>query len=163
MLFTAMLLLAQVVTSAGCVYVPMFGKPVSGTHTRDAIRRPESMKRLNPSTATEADVIALLGEPKITTTDRQVFVYPWIVQNGLTIYPLFLAADPVYGRRTLVVRFDERGVVRSREVLRADDPIIKVKDVGGFPLPPEVEAELKARRRAATSRAATRPTREAEW
>jgi hypothetical protein len=146
---------------AGCVYIPTFGPTVRGRNAAGDIGPPDSKKPIRVTASTLADVIRLLGEPPLATSDRRVVGYPWSVRNGYLVWPLCFSGESFYGHRTLVLRFDERQVLQSFEILKHDDDL---QTAGGVlsmtPLPPEIARERaeEMRRQYELKRALSRPT-----
>ena len=148
----------------GCVYVPTFDKVVTGRNAAKKVGDARSRRPLRVTRSELADVLRVLGEPRFATADRRVLAYPWTVRNGVAVWPLCLAAYPVKGQRTLVLRFDDRDVLRSFEILKRNDPVVQISAMGfTVPLPPEIEREMAAesrlveQRRRATTQSSSRP------
>jgi hypothetical protein len=144
----------------GCVYIPTFGPTVRGRNASGEVGPAGSKKPIRVSASTLDDVIRVLGEPPLATSDRRVVGYPWSVRNGYLVWPLCFSGDSIYGNRTLVLRFDERQVLRSFEILKQDEDF---QTAGGMlrmtPLPPEIERERaeERRRQFERERALSRP------
>jgi hypothetical protein len=145
----------------GCVYIPTFGPTVRGRNASGEVGPAGSKKPIRVSASTLEDVIRVLGEPPLATSDRRVVGYPWSVRNGYLVWPLCFSGDSIYGNRTLVLRFDEQQVLRSFQVLKQDENFMTA---GGMlrmtPLPPEIKKERaeERRRQYELKRASSRPT-----
>jgi hypothetical protein len=145
----------------GCVYIPAFGPTVTGKNASESVGYKDSRKPVRTNASSLDDVIRILGEPQAATADRRVLAYTWVVRNGYSIWPLCFAGYAVNGKRTLVLRFDGRDVLKSFEVLKLNDPVIRINGVGGrFAMPVEIEQEriAEGRRIMEQRRSATRPT-----
>src|SRR5215204_2121005 len=101
----------------GCIYIPTFDKVVNGADAARQVGGARSKKPLRVDRTTQADVLRVLGTPHFTSTSGREIAYAWEVQNGYTFWPLCLFSGyPVNGKRTLVLRFHEDGVLRSYQV-----------------------------------------------
>jgi hypothetical protein len=130
---------------AGCVYIPVFGPTVEGKNASKSVGSNASRKPIRAGRATHADVVRVLGEPQAKTADDRVLAYTWVIRNGYAVWPLCFGGYPVNGSRTLVLRFDERHLLRSFEVLKMNDPVIQFSGSGRhFLMPPEIEQEQRA-------------------
>ena len=122
----------------GCIYIPTFGTKVSGENAAKQVGDAKSRRPLRVGHATRDDVLKLLGEPYVASADGSAMAYGWTVRNGIAFWPLCFYANSVLGERTLVLRFDERGVLRHYEVLKADEGLIEFHGVGP-PLPADLQ------------------------
>jgi outer membrane protein assembly factor BamE (lipoprotein component of BamABCDE complex) len=147
----------------GCVYIPTFGKVVRGKDVSKKVGDEGSRAPLRPGAATRDDVIRVLGRPYYEESTGHALAYNWRVQQGFFWYPLCLfAADGIYGERTLVLRFDDEGVLRSYEVFKKDQarsPMATPPQ--GMQLPRDLMSdwyEQQVRRANAATHPATRPS-----
>ena len=108
----------------GCVWIPMFEKRIEGTDVSRQVGNSSSGKPIRLHRATRDDVVRVLGPPPYVSTDGRQFAYTWKVLNGVYVWPLcfpFMLPDaPVFdqeGARTLVLRFDASGTLRSSRVI----------------------------------------------
>ena len=142
----------------GCIYIPTFGRVVGGKDASKKVGSERSKAPLRPGRSTSDDVVRVLGRPFFTESNGRALAYTWRIQHGFVSYPLCLfQGDAIYGQRTLVLRFDEGGVLRSYEVLKwdADTSPLAYKHPA-VPMPPDLQRdwhEQQVRR----IRAATRP------
>jgi hypothetical protein len=135
----------------GCIYIPTFGTTVRGRNAGGEVGAAASRKPVRVAGSTLADAIRVLGEPPQATADRRVVAYPWTVRNGIFVWPLCFTGASAYGRRTLVLRFDERHVLQSFQILKNDETLFTLDGGAGMLLlPPEIERERASefRRRA---------------
>ena len=125
---------------AGCVYIPTFSTTTSGKSVGGSVGAADSRRPLRVSRSTLDDVLRVLGKPPHATSDGRVLAYPWSVRHGIVVWPLCFAGYSVNGQRTLVLRLDERHVLRSFEILRQDDNILDLYGGarGAKMLPPEI-------------------------
>ena len=134
---------------SGCIIVPMFGRTIRGKNVAKEVGKVSSRKPIRVGRSTSDDVTRVLGEPHHATSDQRVLAYSWGVENALTIWPLCFGALPIRGERTIVLRFDEAGVLRSYQVLKADDDAIWPQGIYGNPIvPDEVQNDRRAKREA---------------
>ncbi len=111
---------------SGCIYVPMFGRPLQGKNAVKQVGDAESRKPLRVGKSNDQDIRRILGEPYAQSDEGRVLAYTWKTQNGITIWPLCFAVDGVDRWSTLVLRMDKRGVLQSKEVLRENEPAINI-------------------------------------
>jgi hypothetical protein len=106
---------------AGCIYIPMFGRTVSGTNVSGKVGEPDSHKPIRIARTNRDQVIHLLGPPYAEKRDGTAIAYVWTVQNGIAVWPLCFTIQTVDGRRVLILRFDEYGVLQRSQILKHDD------------------------------------------
>jgi hypothetical protein len=140
---------------AGCVYIPTFGKVVRGKDVSSVVGRPNSPKPIRLDRSTRDDVLRQFGTPMFASESGQALAYSWKVQNGVAIWPLCFTGYAVEGERTIVLRFDNAGILRSREVLKANAPIVQLSSYNYWPLLPHDLREEYAK--ASSPRPATQP------
>lgn len=128
---------------SGCIYVPMFGRPLAGgKNVSKQVGDAKSKKPIRIGKSSAGDIIAKFGAPYAQSADGEVLVYTWKSQNGVTIWPLCFAVEGVDKWSSLVLRIDERGILESTEVLVNSEPAIDLFGYhGSAPLPPEVSAD----------------------
>jgi outer membrane protein assembly factor BamE (lipoprotein component of BamABCDE complex) len=124
----------------GCVYIPTFGRVVHGKDVSKTVGGEGSRAALRPGEATRDDVLRVLGKPYYAESTGHALAYNWRVQQGFFWYPLCLfAADGIYGERTLVLRFNDDGLLRSYEVFKKDQARSPMADrPQGMQLPPDL-------------------------
>ena len=134
----ALMTLAGAWLLVGCIYIPTFGRVVGGKDVSKQVGGERSKAPLRPGSATRDDVVRVLGQPFFTESKGQALAYTWKIQHGFVSYPLCLfQGDAIYGQRTLVLRFDDAGVLRSYDVLKWDADTSPVGDKHGpVPMPP---------------------------
>jgi hypothetical protein len=108
----------------GCIYIPTFGAAVSGRNVAKQVGDARSRKPVRVGTSTRDDVLRLLGAPQASKADGTGVAYMWSVRNGVAVWPLCFQAESIIGYRTLVLRFDEAGRMKSYEVLKSDTPVV---------------------------------------
>ena len=115
---------------SGCIYIPMFGRTIQGTDVANKVGDGNSSRPLRTGQSTRQDIIRVLGQPTAEKPDGSALAYGWRVQNGFTVWPLcFLAGKVGYsvdGQRMLVLRLDERGTLKSFEILKHNDPWLQL-------------------------------------
>lgn len=125
----------------GCFFVPTFNAPVNGPPPVEKVGDAKSRKPIRVGTASREEVLNVLGPPNARTDDGRVMAYTWAVRRGYWVWPLCFMADPRYGGRTLVLRFDTDGVLDSYEVLANGallDPIQFGAALNNPPMPREL-------------------------
>jgi hypothetical protein len=155
----------------GCIYIPGFGRVSSGKDVSGKVGDDRSGRPLRLGAATREDVARVLGEPKFVSTDGHAVAYGWGVTKGYLVNVLCPPASQTFwGARSLVLRFDERGVLRTYELFKGPPPVMVVN---GYRMPmilPEdlrldwkeqqnrrLAEELRRERAAAATRAAPEP------
>ena len=126
---------------AGCIYIPTFGTVTAGKNVAGKVGDEASRKPLRVGHATREDVIALLGHPHVTKSDRSAVAYTWNVRNAFVVWPLCFQGYPLNGRRSLVLRFGPDDRLAGYEVLKDDDELVDFSSPGGPPLPEDLEHE----------------------
>ena len=123
----------------GCIYVPMFGRTIQGTNAGNVVGGANSSRPIRIHRTTRDEVVRILGRPYAHREDNSALAYVWTVQNGFTVWPLCFAGYSVDGRRTLVLRFDQGGVLQSTEILKSNDGVIQMgqASIRHVPLPPD--------------------------
>jgi hypothetical protein len=107
----------------GCVYIPGFervtmGKDVSGKVGDDRSSRPLRLGR-----ATREDVVRVLGEPGFVSSTGRAVAYGWGVTDGYLFNGLCPSMSETFrSSRSLVLRFDERGVLQEYQLLKGPTP-----------------------------------------
>lgn len=152
------LLAAGVYLLVGCLPIPAPKSPIRGEDASTKVGKADSRKALRVSRSTRDDVLRVLGRPYFESADGRALVYSWSVRNGFAVWPLCFSAASVEGERTLVLRFDDRAVLRSFTVERADDPLFPMGvNIVQPPLPADLAQQREAVRRRNLHGAATRP------
>jgi hypothetical protein len=125
--------------TSGCIYVPMFGRPLQGNNAAKQVGSQTSSRPIRLNEATREQVVRVLGQPYAQLPDGTALAYTWRVQNGFTVWPLCFSGYSVDGQRTLVLRFDESGLLRSTQFLKSDQPLIQLPQALAeiVPLPPD--------------------------
>jgi hypothetical protein len=77
---------------------------------------------LKVSTATRADVVAVLGEPVERTADEDVWLYRYDLKTSSLVFPLCFAAWPDYHGRDLFLQFDAQGRLSAFATRRPEEP-----------------------------------------
>lgn len=145
----------------GCVYIPTFGRRVSGIDATRYVGPAHSSKQLCMDRATRDDVLRVLGRPYYISSDERAVVYWWRIQNGLTVWPLCFGGYPVYGERTLVLRFNTDGRLESTQLLKSNANVIQLSGYGGGArLPPDLRRDAYLRSKSPASAPATQPATE---
>ena len=163
-LLPAVLCAAGVWLLVGCIYIPTFGKVVNGHDAARQVGEARSKKPLRVERTTQAEVLRFLGTPHFTSSSGLEIAYAWEVQNGYAFWPLCLFSGyPVNGKRTLVLRFHEDGLLRSYQVLRSDANVVQISPYGHgirVLLPPDLQDDRFAQMRRAylASQPTTGPT-----
>jgi hypothetical protein len=121
LLLPATLALLGIALLSGCVLIPTFGVTMKGRNVGKEVGDKGSDKPVRVGRATEADGRRLLGDPPYSSDDGRVFAYTWMVRNGVIVFPLCFSADSLRGHRTLVLRFDEAGVLELFKVHNSDE------------------------------------------
>lgn len=151
---------------SGCIYVPMFGRPIEGKNAARKVGDADSRKPIRVGVTHVEDIRGVLGDPLDQTSDGRVLVYGWTTQNGATIWPLCFKVDGVDRRNTLVLRLDDRNVLKSFEVLVDNEPLldwiftqVPKSHLKGFwrPIPPEIVLDRSRRRGRQTPPSTTQP------
>jgi hypothetical protein len=129
--------------NSGCIYIPMFGRTIAGRNAASEVGSNRSHKPIRVLMSNRDDVLHVLGQPFVTARDGSALAYAWKVQNGLVIWSLCFGGYGHNGERTLVLRFDSRGLLVSQQVLKSDESLIQlpVVTVSSAPLPPDLESE----------------------
>lgn len=100
------------VICAGCIIIPVppFHTPGSRMNVRE-----ETVATINPGQTTKEDVYLALGEPDEVSPDGGQMVYHW---TKVKAFMLEYAGLPsaLKKKYSLIITFDERGVVIHREV-----------------------------------------------
>jgi len=127
--------------TSGCIYVPMFGRTIKGNNAAKQVGDQKSSRPIRLNYATREQVVRVLGQPYAQRPDGTALAYTWRVQNGFTVWPLCFSGYSVDGQRTLVLRFDESGVLRSTQFLKHDQPLIQLPQALAetVPLPPDLQ------------------------
>ena len=156
----------------GCVYIPMFGRVSHGTDVSTKVGDERSRRPLRPGRATREDVVRILGEPWFISSSRREFAYGWGVTDGYLFNALCPPESQTFrASRSLVLRFDERGVLQTYRLFKGPPPVTTVGlKLMPFILPDDLRrdwieqekrraAEQEARRSggAAASQPASRP------
>lgn len=120
------LTIAGVWMLVGCVWIPVFEKPIDGdTDYSNPVGNRGSKRPIRLKVSSREDVLRVLGPPRFTTPDQSQFAYSWRVLNGYYVWPLCFPLSlpqgeaPVYaqqGSRTLILTFDERGNLNGSRV-----------------------------------------------
>jgi len=139
-----LLLLAGMWLLIGCIYIPTFNRVIKGEDPQKKVGYGQSKRPLRVLHSHRDQVVQLLGEP-LASADQRVLTYAWQVEKGVKIWPFCFTAESVKSARTLVLRFDEDGTLRSFEVLHADFPS-QLHNTNWTPLPPELMEQFKKRR-----------------
>ena len=125
----------------GCFFIPTFNSPVNGPPPIEKVGQAKSRKPVRVGATSREQVLTILGPPAAQTSDGRVLAYTWEVLRGIWVWPLCFMIEQRPGARTLVLRFDDGGVLQSYEVL-ADAPPLAPMQFGQYvnapPMPPEL-------------------------
>ena len=148
----------------GCIHTPGFNRVVRGKDVSKKVGDRDSRRPLRLGDATRDDVLRLLGQPQIASSTGRYFVYSWGVVSRYVTYPLCLfMTERLVGERSLVLRFDESGVLRKYELLTAEpNPSPLAASMLPIQLPDDIRTDWheqqERRMRAATQQARTQPS-----
>jgi len=166
MLAPAVLLAVGVWLLAGCVFIPTSDKPIRGSDAAREVGAEKSSRPIGLHRATRDEVIRLLGAPHYESADQTRIAYEWAVSDGVWVFPLCFTGYRQEGVRALLLTFDEAGVLRTSEVLRANGNFIHPEAAGLHVEPSDMQWRgthaLSARRQPTTGpadRAASQPSR----
>ena len=118
---------------SGCIYVPMFGRPLEGQNVAKKVGSTRSDKPVRIGVSTGDDIFRIIGEPRWKSADGRVIAYSWKTQNGVTVWPLCFWVDGVDRWSTLVFQLDDEGVLYSTEILQNNEPAINILQQQAFP------------------------------
>jgi hypothetical protein len=105
----------------GCIFIPGFHETVEKTNLAAKVGDANSDRPIRVGYATREQIVAMFGPPQYVDDSGRRIGYGWTVRNGIWIVPLCFTATPRLGYHGIELDFDERGVLRSFEVV-ADDP-----------------------------------------
>ena len=149
---------------AGCVFIPSFDKTIRGRNVSKYVGSDKQKRPIRLHAATRDDVLRVLGEPRYASPDRTRIAYEWDVRNGYWVWPLCFAAYAQEGKRVLLLTFDEGGVLRTSEVLKATGnwmygKVSRIPDLPGDMLPARVDRPATAPATRPAASPATGPSR----
>lgn len=101
----------------GCIYIPTFNRTVEGKNLRNKVGSAHSHRPVKIGVSTAHDVVRELGKPYRQTEDGRVLCYTWKTQAAATVWPLCFDYYSIDRWQTLVLRFNDKGVLSSSEVL----------------------------------------------
>lgn len=120
-LVPVMLMLFTVLVANGCVpvYLP---EPPHGVR----VITEETVEPLKPWQSTRANVLHLLGDPRVRMKEDRFFVYYWFLETGvwnwiplLPKFPVF--EEPVWEHRGLIIEFTPDNHVKRLQFYKGDE------------------------------------------